>query len=214
MASVYWIRLKEHTDFMTQGYIGVTSQCVLKRFSQHLYKSSKGFNLPLCNAIRKHKSELLVETLLIGETEYVYDMEKRFRPSSRIGWNCAQGGDKSGLGRIRKERSNEHCKALSDSLKGREFSDSHRASISEAQKLKWKSRDRSIGSATNANKEIWSIADLIYNDRQSGMTGSLICEKYGIEKLSKIHSMIYVHFKNGWNPNEDVDWIAKYKEIK
>lgn len=210
MAYVYWIRLINHTDVFSEGYVGVTTQKVSYRFSQHLNQSKKS-NLPLYNAIRKHgKENIIVETVLIGDVDYVYDVESLLRPSDRIGWNCAKGGDKSSLGRVAKKRTLSHSKALSLSLTGREFSDEHKLSLSLSQKKRWESKDRYVGSGSNCNESVWSIADKIYLDRLNGLSGGKICKKYGIKKLSNIHSLIYVHFKRGWIPNKDEAWISKY----
>jgi hypothetical protein len=212
MAFVYWVRLPEHKDVFTEGYVGVTSQPVMTRFSQHLSKAKKNENLPFQNALRKYgRHGLVVDTLVIGDVDYVYDLENKLRPDERIGWNCSQGGDRSSLGRIKKQRSVEHCVALSKSLSGRKHSTEHLQSMSNSMKERWLSKHRGSGSATNTNHLIWSLADVIYVDRLNGLSGGHICKKYGIDKLSSIHSMIYVHFKNGWIPSSDQNWLDKYK---
>lgn len=208
---VYWIRIAEHNDIFSQGYVGVTSQTVKLRFSQHLYKAKKNKNLPLCNAIRKYgKENLIVETILIGTEDYVYDVEKILRPRNRIGWNCAQGGDKSSLGRVPKKRTKSHCLNLSNSLKGRTFTEEHRKSISESKKKSWSLKERRIGDSSTTNHDVWSVADQIYADRVDGLTSRQISEKYGF-KQSSIHSMIYIHFKKGWVPTKDALWLKTYK---
>lgn len=210
MAFVYWVRLSTHTNIFTEGYVGVTKQKVAQRFSQHLSKSKKRDNLPLYNALRKYK-DVIAETVLVGDIDYVYDVEKLLRPTDRIGWNCAQDGDKSSLGRVYKERTKEHSESLSKALTGRTFSESHKSAMSKAKKAMWSCRQRIVGSGTNNNPEIWSIADKIYEDRINGLSGSQICEKRNIPSVSNIHSMIYVHFKKGWVPKDDPNWVAKYK---
>lgn len=211
MALVYWLRLPEHTDIFTQGYVGVTTQTVSKRVSQHFSKSKKSDNIPLYNALRKYKDDIVFDTILIGDVDYVYGVELKLRPFERIGWNCAQGGDNSSIGRVRKKRTKEHCESLSKSLTGRTFSESHKSAISKAKKEVWSVRERIVGQGANNNPDIWSIADKIYEDRINGLSGSKICENRNIKNVSNIHSMIYVHFKKGWVPTDDPNWVTKYK---
>lgn len=194
MAFVYWLRLPEHTNIFNQGYVGVTTQTVDKRYEQHLSSLLLNKNLQLHNALRKYRESVVVETILVGDTEYVYNVEKNLRPECNIGWNCASGGDTSSIVRNPIKRSDEYKNKMRVS-----------------QTKKWETRPRSPGSGMNHNSEIWSIADLIYEDRLNGLSGTDICKKYDIDKPSKIHTMVYVHFKNGWNPLDDPHWVEKYK---
>ena len=94
MAEVYWIRLPEHTDMFTQGYIGMTRHTAKNRYACHksLAKRSKT-NLPILNAIRKHGENLLLQTLVICSNDYAVWLENKLRPSKGIGWNLATGGE-------------------------------------------------------------------------------------------------------------------------
>ena len=62
MAEVYWIRLPEHTDVFSQGYVGVTTKTSAARFLEHVsasrWKQKK--KLKISNAICKHGEENLV----------------------------------------------------------------------------------------------------------------------------------------------------------
>lgn len=94
MAEVYWIRLPEHTDVFTQGYVGITKKTALQRYSSHKSKANKSDkNLPVLNAIRKYGDYLEVETLVICSIEYACWLENKLRPNVRIGWNIAEGGE-------------------------------------------------------------------------------------------------------------------------
>ncbi len=82
--SVYWIRHADHTDLMTQGYIGVTNNSD-RRFAQH--SRSKG-NPHFVFAIKKYGWNNLIKTqILIAEEEYCLEVERKLRPTNSIGWN-------------------------------------------------------------------------------------------------------------------------------
>lgn len=89
---LYWIHLPEHTDITTQGYIGVTKYGVSKRFRQHKSKALNNNKGVLYSAIRKHLDNTQVTLLVVGDKEYIYQLEKQLRPSHRIGWNTSEGG--------------------------------------------------------------------------------------------------------------------------
>jgi predicted GIY-YIG superfamily endonuclease len=87
--SVYWLRLPEHTDMFTQGYVGISNN-TQKRFSAH--KKSKQ-NPHLFHAIEKYGFDNLIkQILLISDKTYCLDIEKKLRPEKMIGWNLEAGG--------------------------------------------------------------------------------------------------------------------------
>jgi hypothetical protein len=93
-AIIYWIRLPEHTDIATQGYVGV-SKNPKSRWSQHLNAIQKKLhhNQHLTSAVSKYGWDNLVkETILQGDEEYCYTIENQYRPAKNIGWNIAAGG--------------------------------------------------------------------------------------------------------------------------
>ena len=94
-AAVYWIRLPEHTDIASQGYVGV-SKNPEKRLQSHLKKSKNHTrdNNHLYHSIRKYSWEKLIkETILYGEESYCYETEMYLRPISNVGWNIRPGGN-------------------------------------------------------------------------------------------------------------------------
>jgi predicted GIY-YIG superfamily endonuclease len=124
--SVYWIRHADHTDLMTQGYIGVTNNSD-RRFAQH---SRSKENPHFVFAIKKYGWNNLIKTqILIAEEEYCLDIERKLRPNNSIGWNCIAGGGKPPnlLGRrfVRTKpiwnkglkMSAEHCAKVSKAVK-------------------------------------------------------------------------------------------------
>lgn len=89
MASVYWIRLPEHDNILTQGYIGISNNAQT-RFSDH--KSCRA-NTHLTNAIKKYGWDNLVkEVILIADRLYCLIIESKLRPDIRLGWNTLPGG--------------------------------------------------------------------------------------------------------------------------
>lgn len=92
---LYWIHRKSHTDILTQGYIGVSTN-VESRFSVH--KSClKNKDSPVIyrSDFREAMDEddLVFEVILKSTQEYCLYMENKLRPSWCIGWNIAAGGN-------------------------------------------------------------------------------------------------------------------------
>jgi len=86
---VYWIRREAHTDIASEGYVGITKD-LLERIRQHKKKAS---NLHLENALNKY-DDIIVECYAIcPDRETAKNIEKSLRPSPKIGWNEAPGGD-------------------------------------------------------------------------------------------------------------------------
>ena len=92
--SVYWIRCADHTNLMTQGYVGVSKNAEA-RFGQHFKRTQ---NRHLKFAINKYGWDNLIKTqILIAEEDYCLDIEHKLRPADGIGWNCVTGGGKPPL---------------------------------------------------------------------------------------------------------------------
>ena len=87
--NVYWLRLPEHTDMFSQGYIGITNN-IKRRWYKH---KSLTQNAHLKNAINKYGWDNLVkEIILIADNAYCLSIEKLLRPSKDMGWNIVEGG--------------------------------------------------------------------------------------------------------------------------
>lgn len=91
MAYVYWIRTEQISD-LTDGYIGVTGvglkgsmKTPEKRLKDHI-KTGR-----FCKFAKKE--ELIIETIFEGSGKECFAKEKELRPSERIGWNIAPGGE-------------------------------------------------------------------------------------------------------------------------
>lgn len=87
MYYIYWIKTKDQTNIMSEGYVGFSNNPE-RRLLEH-----KVSNTVVGNAIRKYENdiELIVLYAFNNETE-VLKKEKELRPRKRIGWNIAIGG--------------------------------------------------------------------------------------------------------------------------
>jgi hypothetical protein len=104
VCSVYWIRAEHHSNFMTEGYIGVARDASKRWKYGHFWsqKNNRHDNPKFSNAIAKHGWEKLVkEVLVIAPEDYCYGLESKIRPSENIGWNLAVGGGKPPVSKYR-----------------------------------------------------------------------------------------------------------------
>jgi hypothetical protein len=93
-ATLYWIRVAEHTDIFTQGYVGVSINHT-RRFNDHKKQCAAGThaNPHLTHAFTKYGHDgLILEELFVGPKEECYLKEAEFRPNTNVGWNIAPGG--------------------------------------------------------------------------------------------------------------------------
>jgi predicted GIY-YIG superfamily endonuclease len=130
MYKVYWIKYSEYNDPNKEGYIGITSQDIEKRFYNHKFNRK---NKLLANRCKKENVELIClhENLSKEEARI---LEEKYRPSENIGWNINKGGDlppsrkgkqspKSLLkGDDRTEKQKIGSKKRSEKIKGNNFS--------------------------------------------------------------------------------------------
>ena len=150
MAYVYWIRLPEHTDNRTEGYIGVyKGQDVKHRWNRHKRDAALGSEYAIHRAIRKY-DDLVYEILFSGSYEGCLQLEEYWRPNMHTGWNIHSGGrscspmqgrkhtDESKVKMSKactgKRRSVESRLKQSDTLMGHSTSESTKKKISVAQK--------------------------------------------------------------------------------
>lgn len=127
-ATVYWIKKPAHTDIFTEGYVGISNNPD-RRFREHRYGQSI-----VAKAIRADEGVEMVN-LATMDLSSALDMEKKLRPTSRIGWNQVEGG---GLPPSRKGTiaTLETRKKQSEALKGRVKAAEHMAKIKIATKGK------------------------------------------------------------------------------
>lgn len=89
MYSVYWLSAPQHTDYNTEGYVGISSN-VKQRWKCH----SKNTNTHLTRAINKYGWDNITKQILADglDEEAALLVEEMLRPTNQIGWNIAIGG--------------------------------------------------------------------------------------------------------------------------
>lgn len=217
LCRVYWIRLPEHTDIFTQGYVGVTTLSIDKRFQQHKYQARKGSKYIINKAIRKYWDNIVIETILISTTEYCLDIENKLRPSPYIGWNSSIGGktiSKSSYStpddvKIKISESVKKtyqqrpwlAENTSKRRKGTKLSDETKLKMSQAKKdlLPWEN--------SQADKQTWLKADNIYNIFKTfDITTQKQLSNHTNIPYPKL-KRIFIKLKDNWNPLEDQKWL-------
>lgn len=87
MYCIYWIKKKEHTNILSEGYVGISNSPERRLIEHSLNESIVG------NNIRKYKDDIeLVVIYHFSNKDEALSKEKELRPRKRIGWNIAVGG--------------------------------------------------------------------------------------------------------------------------
>lgn len=215
MAFIYWIKSKDHTDFLTQGYIGYTSKTVADRAKSHKFNYKRfildgksGGCLKLYSEIKSigNWSQVDMITLLEGSEEYCLDIEYKLRPNENIGWNVRVGGDKQVM--FKREVSSETKRKLAEVRKTWVMSEETKVRLSNERQGEGNPR---FGSKPweqkTADLVTWQHAHLIHE--------YWLASSYGTKRLTKnfpqfsywgIDTMIR-KFRSGWNPIEDPSWL-------
>lgn len=237
MAFVYWVHLPEHTDMLTEGYIGYTSRSVEERWKGHLKESSRARNLnyPVYNAMRKYGDTIKVTTLVEGSEEYCLELEFKMRPERKIGWNLQMGGNKGTKG---VDVTAETCAKISRAGKGRRMAEQTKEALRQAnlgrklslevcQKMSddRKGKPRAAGSALKQKEtlrqapwrvaktttECWASADVLYQlHSEHPDVGAKVVARIFNTTESKLSS-VFAKIRGGWNPSDsDVwcEWVA------
>ena len=242
MSFLYWIKLPEHTDITTQGYVGITSKTVAYRFAKHLRYSHnpKTKKYTINNAFIKYADKILVETVLEGSHEYCLLMEQKLRPLVNIGWNQAQGGALTKLGTVCSEEtkrkiglaskgrtmSEENKLKMSIRSKGRKMSDFNKSQLTKA--LKGVPKTSEARAKMSAYKKehptlkkmwehsgasaVWLDCVELYSEYSQGTTAKVLMVSRNLT-----HSVVYkmfARFRDGWNPNEDQEYLSWLEEKK
>lgn len=216
--------MESHSDFTTEGYIGVTSKEPEERFKQHL-AASKTEQIILSKALRKHGDEVIVTTLLKGSDEYCYLMEEKLRPSERIGWNTVKGGGKPPIKNTphteeaKRKISEASLRTANSPAKlayqasrfGRKLSDETKKKITQS------AQDRLPWETSRCNKQVWLQADRFFDVfSETGMKNKSI-EKLLELKVGTLSSLFSKFNKENWNPKADplwTDWVCSQNITK
>lgn len=121
---LYWIFDKNCTDPQTCGYVGITKN-IPSRMRNHRKKFSE----------KEWEYTILYE----GSRDECLKLEFGLRPTQKIGWNIAYGGNTRGCGGSKKgiskgSYSDEHRAAISCGLKGRAYSHKGKRNPKNAQR--------------------------------------------------------------------------------
>lgn len=222
MAEVYWVRLPEHTDVFSQGYVGVTKNSASSRFRGHVQASKKepSNKTILSKAILKYGRDGLVVTPLVKcELDYAYRLEEQLRPKEHIGWNIAKGGYFSGIYSGYK-LSDETRAKMSAARKGVVVPPEIVAKVSVALKGRKNGplTEESIVKRTvshfysimERNPLPWASAELWYEFHEDGISGHNTEKLIGVQKGTL--RAVFKAFDRGWVPKEDPKWIFRFKK--
>lgn len=232
MAEVYWIRLPEHTDMSTQGYIGITGRTSRDRFKGHLKESKRKDRKKymIHNAINKYKDQVILQTLVICDDDYAKDLEYKLRPEPRIGWNTVAGGGKVKLLRDIKEKltHTEESIELMRRVQSTTWSVNRKERLAAPARLR-KALDRPTdqdGNATKfwvgklftrptSNKAYWGFAQELrdmYDDNVNISSVELMTYLGVNLNKRQFFQRILGYFDGGWIPDEDPLWVEDFKE--
>lgn len=222
MAEVYWIRLPEHTDMFSEGYIGITKNTAKSRFRGHVAASKKeeSEHFKISRAINKYgKNNLIIETLVICDIEYASEIENKLRPTTNIGWNIAAGGQET-FSYSGYTLSEETKDKMSKTRTGRKLTPEWRENISKGKKgissgpltkesIEKREKTRFYN---NMDKypEPWNNADIWYEHFSLGLNAYFTEKLLGLKK--GLLTRIFINFKDGWVPLKDETWLSKFKK--
>ena len=114
---LYWIRLEEHTDPHTEGYVGISND-ISRRSDDH----QRTTNWMLKKGIKSGAKMVILESGLTKKQARARETE--MRPTNYIGWNIAEGGN------------------MPPNRKGHTQSPEERAKKSAAAKRQWADKDK------------------------------------------------------------------------
>lgn len=158
-AIVYWIRLPEHNNIYSDGYVGVTNSGLDARIEQHRKEifSNVHRNPHLQRAAKKYGWENLVkEIYLVGEETFCYSIENILRPSKKIGWNISPGGHRGPGWPSGKKRPQEWLEAQREK---------RRPAVEENRKIR--EEERSARRAARLDKKQARDAELLRNKEEA-----------------------------------------------
>lgn len=85
---VYWIHLPEHTDILTEGYVGVSVN-PKRRLREHKNSTDNKY---LSRVLSKYPDDVIQSIVFEGDSDACYRYEEHLRPNVNIGWNNNKGG--------------------------------------------------------------------------------------------------------------------------
>lgn len=198
--SLYWIHLEGHTDFLVEGYIGITKNSPAQRLTQHRAAALRNLKAgkylsPLKQVLISNPDNLLVKTLVVGSHDYISDLERQLRPRRFIGWNLSRGGGTPEDLYI-KTGGSDYCKSQL-----RKYLDEHGHYATHRNPWELLPRNSPV------SERVWLLSDIIYNN--STETATTLTKMLGISKTGRNDSIRNVLSKiaEGWIPEDDSDWL-------
>lgn len=233
MAELYWIRLPEHTDMWTQGYVGITKHTASRRFRSHkkdAKRKDRPSTLPIHRAIRKYEDLLIVDTLCVADIEYVAELEGKLRPAIKIGWNLDVGGSK---GKVIGNKHSAESIALMSKKRLALYQDAEykekRADMTLS-KFKpdynfldeegyphkfWQLKKGKNFYPKGAKPLLWfNIPELWYfytSNPKASAIDAVRCSNFYTKKNLQWVRKIISYFRSGWNPLEDELYLEDFK---
>lgn len=219
---LYWIRLKEHNDILTEGYVGITNN-TRKRWNAHLSRARGNQKKDIVHkAIIKYGEEnIIFEVICKSTREHIIYLEQMFRPNPKIGWNILQGGCSGRLGlpqtdnqKITVSAALKYRRLSEESLKAAAISNATRTrDLSEIEKRSLAVSSKHLLDLPSTNFDILSrILDIykcyLLGYKQYKTSTTLLIPYRGMKSM-------FIRFDKGYNPNSDqivLVFIKKYVE--
>lgn len=234
MAELYWAHLPEHTDILTEGYIGVTIHDSKYRFQQHVKEANRQeyAKWHFSRAIKKYGKQIICETLVIADEKFCYQLEFKLRPENGIGWNMAAGGQRPmrnpesygevwkrklrecNLGKVHKQESLQKLSDLSKSCWAREDYRETQMRLTESRKVSLEPSPKFWH--TGKEKHTAPYAREIYEQYFKNPLTPLkkVLELSNLEVTDKNYQSALIlvrYFRGGWNPVLDSDWTGEFE---
>jgi len=227
MAELYWVHLPEHSDILSEGYIGITKHTAEHRYRGHIKAANhrtRPTNAPVYNAIRKYGDKLIIKTLVVGDYDYVAFLEERLRPVDKIGWNIKSGGKKGKvIGTKHSKESKEKMSVIQKEVHSRpEVIEKRALVILNRRPLDFSYLDEKGKPfkfwATRYTKgrfpELWKNIPKIF---ELYTKNNLILATQSIRQLDEYESKnrafvsrILNYFRSGWNPLSDELYLEDF----
>lgn len=146
---------------------------------------------------------MVVSTLVEGDDDYCLDLEKRLRPTAKIGWNIQVGGGSGWLGLTHSQATKDKLSAMH---KGRTVSEETKHKMSKS------SSKNNLGLTAwlspSANIDVWLSAETLFELYASFQK----CAERRLSKASGVFDRnalqtIVKKFKSGWIPAQDTSYL-------
>lgn len=198
-ACVYWIRKPEHTDILSEGYVGVTKQAIERRFSQHIRSARKKSKdkQHLCTffkALLKY-DDLIISKIVVGNYDYILDIERKLRPIKRVGWNVMRGGGD-------KPKTTSFGEAHIRGIKSFYENNPHPLSLVNPWDI----------AAASTTYPLWEKAPFIVECIEKGIGDSKISKLLGFtSRITTVRTIRRMMVNNNWHPHKDPEWVKRFE---